>query len=197
VATVLILLSAPSYYLPYPLLLAVPSSMLLAGGLTRAMALLSARRRMVGVALTGVALLVIVPLVAVVNQQVALRPVDRAAAIRQLVPADECVTTDPATLGIAAGRLPPADENGPLVDPFGEMMYLALRDGSRHSSIDAALWSDAAQERLRTALLACRYAASLYAIDDQPRLSPSTRAWFQQTFQLVGEPIHGVSVWRR
>jgi alpha-1,2-mannosyltransferase len=193
----LMLLIAPSYYTQYPLLLAVPGSVLLGWAFSRAITAMRLRPSSVALALAGVIIILSAPLVALASRELRRQPLDTQAAIRQLVPPGQCFYADPATLGIAAGRLPPADVNGPLVDPFGELLRIALRDGNHYPSAEAALASGAAQQRLRDAISACRFVASIYALDSGPRLEPSTRAWFQRNFERVAEPIFGVGVWQR
>jgi hypothetical protein len=195
-AALLMLLIAPSYYPQYPLLVAVPSSMLLGRAFSRAVAAMRLRRSSVVLALAVVIFILSAPLVALASRELRRQPLDTQAAIRQLVPPGQCFYADPATLGIAAGRLPPADVNGPLVDPFGALLRIALRDGRHYPSAEAALASDAAQQRLREAISACRFVVSIYALDTGPRLAPATRAWFQRTFERVAEPIFGVGVWQ-
>jgi hypothetical protein len=195
--TLLMFLVSPSYYTQYPLLLAVPSSVLLAWGISRAMAAMRLPTLSITIGLTGIIVVLSAPLVPLVLREFDRQPMDTQTAIRRFVPTGECFYADPATLGIAAGRLPPADVNGPLVDPFGELMHVALREGGRYPSAEAALSSSAAQERLRQAISACQYVASIYALDSGSRLTPSTQAWFRRNFERVGDPIFGVGVWQR
>jgi len=204
-----LLLAAPSYFVRYPSTLMVSTAVLLGAGVATLADLVRgrfgpgstplARRALTGVGWVAV-LALILPTVAVVagRELVSYPRPDVGATIRALVPPDMCVYADPPSLSIASGRLPPSGTAEPLADPFGEPLWLALRSSRRYASIEDALWSKPAQDRIRDALVACPYIAFARPIAQQHWLSPETRAWLvEQVEQIVAPTGGGVGLWRR
>lgn len=144
-------------------------------------------------------LLLLTPEVAVVVGEVGNEPsADAGAVIRSSVPRNSCVFADPPSLNIAAGRLPPAGTDRPLVDPFGEPLSIALRVSRSYSSQLDADWSTPAQDRVRRALIACSFVAFVGPVEQQSHLSPATRAWFADHFDTLVDPTaKDVGLWRR
>src|SRR5215207_4276529 len=57
---------------------------------------------------------------------------DFGATVRRNVPERECLFALPSALGIAGNRLPPYDAtHSPLVDPYGEFLFLSTQHGNR------------------------------------------------------------------
>lgn len=207
-----LLLAAPSYFIRYPSTLMVSTAVLLGAA---AAALFDVVRRRAGSRPTGLArtalagsigvaiLALVLPTVAVVTAReiVSYPRADAGATIRELVPPDACVYADPPSLNIAAGRLPPGGTAEPLADPFGEPLWLALRSSGAsggYASIENALWSAPAQDRMRRALVACPFIALARPIAQQRWLSPATRAWLaERVDQIVAPTGGGVGLWRR
>jgi hypothetical protein len=198
-ASLVLLLPARSYYDNYPVPMAVAGAMLLGAGAADAAAALKVRRRLLGPALVLIGLILVIPAAYDLRGKLLRPSYDLASAIRERVPADACVYADPPNLAIAAGRLPPANERGPLVDPFGEPLYIALRQGLPYASAEDAIYSDEAQERVRLAIEACPYVALRGPGFLQPRISPGTARWLADNYELVVDPASEdrVYLWRR
>jgi len=199
VSSAVLALWAPSYYYHYALPLMVSSAVLLAATAPTLLGILERRGGRRSTMSFFAILALVAPSAAVVVAREVMnspRP-DPGAAIRALVPPDSCVYADPPSLNIAAGRLPPAGTDQPLVDPFGEPLSIAQRAGS-YASIRDALWSTPAQDRVRRALVACPFVALVGPVEQQRYLSPATRTWFAEHFDSVVEPTGaGVGLWRR
>lgn len=195
IAGAVLLLAAPGYYVHYAPTLMVSTAPLLAAAATALLGQRVGQRGLVAAAL----LILVLPTVAAVatRELVRLPRADAGAAIRAVVPAGACVYADPPSLAIAAGRLPGAGMDRPLLDPFGEPLWLALRD-RRYASLEDALWSRPAQDRIREALRGCSFVALVGPIAQQRWLSPATRAWLEgQVEPLVAPAGGGVGLWRR
>lgn len=194
-----LLLPARSYYDNYPVPMAVAGAMLLGAGAAQAAAALKLGRRLLSPAVALVVLTLLLPAAYDLRGKLLRPPNDLAAAIRETVPVEVCVYTDPPSLAMAAGRLPPADDHGPLVDPFGEPLYIALHQGVQYASAKDALFSEKAQERVRLAIEACPYVALRGPAFLQPRISPATARWLSDRYELVIDPKSEdqVYLWRR
>jgi hypothetical protein len=99
-------------------------------------------------------------------------------------------------LGIAGNRLPPYDAiRRPLVDPYGEFLFLSTHGSRRFDNAQQALRSPPAQARLRTALGQCRFVALGSGPRSHPFVSMATASWFLARFdRLEGGPPE---LWRR
>lgn len=192
--------AAPSYYDHYALPLMVSSAVLLAATTPTLLRLLDMRFRLARVVTFLAVFALVTPSVtAVLWRDVLPYPQpDPGASIRALVPHDSCLYADPPSLNIAAGRLPPAGTGLPLADPFGEPLSIAMAVSRSYPSVQDALWSASAQERVLRALVACPYVALLVPVERQGHFSPATRAWFAEHFDTILEPtVHGAGLWRR
>ena len=200
ISSAVLLLAAPSYYSHYALPLMVSTAVLLAAATPTILGVLDRRRGRAAAASFVAVVVLVAPTLAVVlvGEVVNYPRADPGAAIRAFVPGDSCVYADPPSLNIAAGRLPPAGTDRPLVDPFGEPLSIALRVSRSYPSMQDAQWSAAAQDRVRRALVACPYVAFVGPVERKRYFSPATRAWFAEHFAAVVEPtVGGVGLWRR
>lgn len=191
-------MAARSYYDNYPVPMAVAGAMLLGAGAARCAEILKVRR-LLGPLLALIALMLLIP-AGYDLRRTLLRPsYDLASAIRENVPIDACIYTDPPSLAIAAGRLPSTDGRSPLIDPFGEPLYIALQQAVRYASAQEALYSDRAQERVRRAIDGCPYVALQGPRFLQPRISPGTARWLSDNYRPIVDPLSEdrVYLWRR
>jgi hypothetical protein len=199
-ASLVLLLPARSYYDNYPVPMAVAGAMLLGFAAAESVAALKVRPRVVTSALVLVAVILLTPAAYDLRAKLRQPSYDPASAIREKVPVDACVYADPPSFAIAAGRLPPAKGRGPLVDPFGEPLYIALQQGVvAYASAQDAIYSDMAQERVRLAIEACPYVALRGPGFLQPRISPATARWLADNYELIVDPQSAdrVYLWRR
>jgi hypothetical protein len=84
-----------------------------------------------------------------------------------------------------------------LVDPFGEMLAIALDRTSAWPSTSAALLDESAQERLRTALAECRYVALTSRPESHARFSGTTARWFTEHYAIVLDGRDRPTLWIR
>jgi hypothetical protein len=198
-ASLVLLLSAPSYYDNYPVPMGVAAAMLLGAGAAHAAAALRLDRRRLNVIIAFVAMTLLLPATYEVRGRLLRPPNDLGATIRETIPLDKCAYVDPPSLALAAGRLPFSEERNPLIDPFGEPVYIALHQGVQYATARDALYSDAGQDRVRAAIEACPYVALRGPAFLQPRISPATALWLSARYGLVVDPKSEdqVYVWRR
>jgi hypothetical protein len=198
-ASLVLVLPARSYYDNYPVPMAVAGAMLLGAAAAECAAALKVRPRVVTSALVLVALMLLTPAAYDLRAKLRQPSYDPASAIRETVPVDACLYADPPSFAIAAGRLPPAKARDPLVDPFGELVYIALQQGVAYAAAQDAVYSDKAQERVRLAIEACPYVALRGPGFLQPRISPATARWLADNYELVVDPQREdrVYLWRR
>jgi hypothetical protein len=94
--------------------------------------------------------------------------------------------------------LPHPDATGaPLIDPFGEMLAIALERTPAWPSTSAALLDESAQERLRTALAACQYIALTSSPENNARFSGTTARWFTEQYAIVLDGGDRLTLWIR
>lgn len=183
--TAALLLLAPSYYDQYPVVLA-PATSVLAGAAAHSLMRVRFAPVRVGVvvaAFTG-------PLLTslwFVNEERHRKPItDFGEVVKREVPKGACLYADPPVLAVAGDRLPGfAGGANPLIDPFGELVYLAYERGGQYDSMPDALMADAAQNRLQQVLRDCRFVALHGRSDDYYRWSSETRAQFRANFELT------------
>jgi hypothetical protein len=101
-------------------------------------------------------------------------------------------------LVIAVDRLPRPDATGaPLVDPFGEMLAIALDHRSTWPSTSAALLAQPAQQRLRTALAGCSHVVLTVRPEDHVRFTADTARWFTERYALLLDGRDRPTLWVR
>lgn len=123
---------------------------------------------------------------------------DMGALFRAQLGPGDCVSSDAPYLVIAADRLPQPDATGaPLVDPFGEMLAIALDHRSKWPSTSAALLAQPAQERLRTALAGCSHVVLTVRPEDHVRFTADTARWFTERYALVLDGRDRPTLWVR
>jgi hypothetical protein len=190
VASGLTVLLAPDFYPQYAATVA-PSLAIAVG--TGAVASLDSLQRYGRAALRLAAVALAIVLVAgmaiVIRLQLIALPrgaPDVGSLIRARLEPGDCVSSDAPNLLIAADMLPHPDATGaPLVDPFGEMLAIAVDRTSAWRSTSAALLDESAQERLRTALAECPYVVLSFRPEDQDRFSATTARWFTEHYAVV------------
>ena len=102
-------------------------------------------------------------------------------------------------LAVAAGRLSDSPGRGdPLIDPFGELIYLAYESGGRYDSVPKALMADVAQKRLRQVLTDCEFVALGVGPESNYRWSRETQAQFRTDFEpIAASPGTNDTLWRK
>jgi hypothetical protein len=197
-ATVAFLLVSSTYFSQYAAFLA-PSTSVLAGmaisRLLHVSSQVSPALAAVVVVMLGSVLVLDVFRLAETNFGRSDTP-DFGAIVRRSVPERECLLALPSTLGIAGNRLPPYDATRrPLVDPYGEFLFLSTRGSRRFDDAQQALRSPPAQARLRVALGQCRFVALGSGPRSHPFFSMATASWFLARFDRLesGTP----ELWRR
>jgi hypothetical protein len=197
--TVAFLLGSPTYFSQYAAFLAPITSVLVGIVVSRLMSLPSpASPALVAVLVAVLTSVSIVQVVGLAETNFGRRgSPDLGATIRRNVPEQECLFALPSYLGIAGDRLPPHDAtHNPLVDPYGELVFLSRERGGRHfDSARQALRSPPAQARLQAALGQCRFVVLGGEPGRQPFFSAATTSWFLARFDrfVEGTP----ELWRR
>ncbi|MBS1153280.1 MAG: hypothetical protein H6Q89_4978 [Myxococcaceae bacterium] len=105
----------------------------------------------------------------------------RAAAVREAPPAPTACAFEAFDL-LLGDRLP----SGP-VDPYGQMLLDATRDGARYPSATEAFQSEASQRTLRTQLAGCGLVVVGWRGDWQ--MNVRTRSEFDGNFSLVRDSV--------
>ena len=179
-------LISAAYYDQYPIFLAVPMSLLLGSALAELMH----HRRWRTVSSVALAGLLVLPVANNVRDE--FRTTYRAevaSTINEHVAEGTCVYSDPANLAIAADRPPPETGTGRiLVDPFGELLYVAQRSREPFRTVQEALESPSAQARLRGTIAACEFVVLGTAPEQHARWSDATRRWFMAHFRAIVPP---------
>ncbi len=191
------LLAAPSYYDQYAVLLA-PATCVLAGAVVDRLlqTTLVPLRAVVSVAAVALPTLVGVDLIH--DWKDRGDPPHFASVVIAQVPQDACLYADPPILSLAADRLSDSTRAGdPLVDPFGELLYLASRHGRRSETVAEALMSRPAQARVQDVLSECDFVVLRRGPEDNPRWSAVTRMRFRSNFQVVAGSEGEAFVWMR
>jgi hypothetical protein len=190
-ATVAFLLTSSTYFSQYAAFLA-PTTAVLAGMVVSRLMRTSSRLSPV----LATVLVVMLGSVCILNVVVLAEKnfgrrqgFDFGAVVRRAVPEQECLFAMPSDLGIAGNRLPPYDPtHRPLVDPYGESLFLSIQHGRRRlDSTPQALQSPPAQARLRAALEQCRFVALGSEPESQPFFSTATASWFLARFDRLAE----------
>ena len=197
-ATVVFLLVSSTYFSQYAAFLAPTTSVLAGMAISRLVHVpsrVSPALVAVVVAMLGSILVLHVFRLAETNFGRSDAP-DFGAIVRRNVSERECLLALPSTLGIAGNRLPPYDAiRRPLVDPYGEFLFLSTHGSRRFDNAQQALRSPPAQARLRTALGQCRFVALGSGPRSHPFVSMATASWFLARFdRLEGGPPE---LWRR
>ena len=202
VVTCLAVLIAPDYYDQYGASVAPQIAIVLAAGVVASLEYLR-RYRDVIVRAAAVALVAVLAAgigVVLRSQIVTLRSgaPDMGALFRAQLGPGDCVSSDAPYLVIAADRLPQPDATGgPLVDPFGEMLAIALEHSSTWPSTSAALLGEPAQHRLRIALAACSHVVLTARPEDHVRFTADTARWFTERYALVLDGRDRPTLWVR
>jgi hypothetical protein len=200
-AGVVAILASPDYYDQYPVTVFSGIAVLIGGAAANVVEMVARYGPPMGVAaafslalclVTGVGDSVTSVLASTAHRRMS-SPV---AGLTDIVK-DDCVSSDLPEMLIALDRLPPRDVTGDrLVDPFGALMYEALRT-DHFVSTAPALHSEAAQERLRQSLITCPFAVTRGMFTSPPaRWSSSTRRWFLSHFDMTIRHQAGLTLWR-
>ncbi|MEO8378141.1 MAG: glycosyltransferase family 39 protein [Acidobacteriota bacterium] len=117
-------------------------------------------------------------------------------AIREHVPAGDCVFAFDPTWTLAAGRLPPHGDGAPVVvDSYAAMLLDAVADGARFPDAAAAFQRPLPQREVRARLEACRYA--VLGQRGNWQLNAANRDWFQAHYFCVDPREGELCVWER
>jgi hypothetical protein len=200
--TCLAVLIAPDYYDQYGASVAPQIAIVLAAGAVASIEYLRRYRdALMRAATVALVALLAVGIGVVLRTQIVTLPSgapDIGALFRAELGSRDCVSSDGPYLVIAADRLPQPDATGdPLVDPFGEMLAIALEHGSTWPSTSAALLAEPAQRRLRTALAGCSYVALTQRPEEHVRFTADTARWFTQRYALVLNGRERPTLWVR
>lgn len=153
-----------------------------------------------------------VPLLAVLVALPSLWPALRAAraqapellavgrAIRETVPADDCVFAFDPAWTLAGGRLPPHGDGAPVIaDSYGAGLLAAVKDaatsGAKFPDTAHAFQQPGAQADLRKRLDACRFAVLGWRGGWQ--MSEESRAWFRSHFVCLTPNAGDLCLWER
>jgi hypothetical protein len=202
VVTCLAVLIAPDYYDQYGASVAPQIAIVLAAGAVASIEYLRRYRdALMRAATVALVALLAVGIGVVLRTQIVTLPrgaPDIGALFRAELGSRDCVSSDGPYLVIAADRLPQPDATGdPLVDPFGEMLAIALEHGSTWPSTSAALLAEPAQRRLRTALAGCSYVALTQRPEEHVRFTADTAHWFAQRYALMLNGRERPTLWVR
>lgn len=103
------------------------------------------------------------------------------AAIREHVPASDCVFAFDPTWTLGAGRLPPNGDGAPIVvDTYGAMLLDAVADGSSFPDAGQAFQRPIPQRDVRARLEACRFA--ILGARGTWQLNAANREWVESHF---------------
>lgn len=202
IAMGLAVLLAPDFYTQYSVAVAPSLAIAVAAGAVASLETLQrygrAQLRLAAVAL---AIVLVSGMVVVIRSQLITLhrgAPDVGALIRAQLDPGECVSSDAPYLVLEAGMLPHPDATGaPLVDPFGEMLAIALNRTSEWPSTSAALLDESAQARLRTALAECQYVALTSRPENHVRFSEATVRWFMEHYAIVLDGRDRPTLWIR
>jgi hypothetical protein len=200
--TCLAVLVAPDYYDQYGASVAAQISIVLAAGAVASLEYLRRYRDVIArVATVALVALLAAGIGVVLRSQIVTLPSgapDIGALFRAQLGPGDCVSSDAPYLVIAADRLPQPDATGaPLVDPFGEMLAIALDHRSTWPSTSAALLAQPAQQRLRTALAGCSHVVLTVRPEDHVRFTADTARWFTERYALLLDGRDRPTLWVR
>jgi hypothetical protein len=195
-------LIAPDYYDQYGASVAPQIAIVLAAGAVASIEYLRRYRDVIARAATAALVAVLAAGIGVVlRSQIVTLPSgapDIGALFRAQLDSGDCVSSDAPYLIIAADRLPQPDATGgPLVDPFGEMLAIALEHSSTLPSTSAALLGEPAQHRLRIALAGCSHVVLTARPEDHVRFTADTARWFTERYALVLDGRDRPTLWVR
>lgn len=195
-------LLAPDYYVQYSVAVAPSLAIALGAGAVASLETLQRYGRApLRLAAVALAIVLVAGMVAVIRSQLISLPrgaPDVGALIRAQLDPGDCVSSDAPYLVIAAGMLPHPDATGaPLVDPFGEMLMIALERTTAWPSTSAALLDESAQERLRAALAGCKYVALTSLPENNVRFSGTTARWFTEHYAILLDGGDRPTLWVR
>jgi hypothetical protein len=196
------ILTSPDYYDQYPVPVFAGIAVLVgiaAAGVVNAIRIRS--RPVYPIAMASLALCLIAGVghTVVSVTEDARRDITNPTALIADAARGKCISADLPQVLLALDRLPPRDRTGDrLVDPFGALVYAALRHHD-YATTANALHSAPAQLRLRESLIACPYAVTGGSLKAGPPLlwSESTRTWFLERFEAVIDNRAGLTLWRR
>jgi hypothetical protein len=202
IAMGLAVLLAPDYYVQYSVAVAPSLAIALGAGAVASLETLQRYGRApLRLATVALAIVLVAGMVAVIRSQLISLPrgaPDVGALIRAQLDPGDCVSSDAPYLVIAAGMLPHPDATGaPLVDPFGEMLTIALERTRAWPSTSAALLDESAQERLRAALAGCKYVALTSLPENNVRFSGTTARWFTEHHAILLDGGGRPTLWVR